>query len=226
MMRKDIGEIVEHAKGLGMFVAIITNGTLDLSRASPDAFWISVDGAGGSYEAVRGAGNYEKVLANLKKSDAYKISLTTLSRQNIHDMEQVCKDMTGLVDGMWFNFIYPYTGLEELALSKEEKQAAAARLLEMKEQYDIINSKTFLTNVGKKWDCKAWTTLNISHEGEMHHGCTVEQLEPCKCDECDMSCYAEQSHAYELRMDSIDFLLASLGKKRSFLSIKDKEMKK
>lgn len=218
LMRKDIGEIVDYAKTKGLFVTVITNGTINLSSVHPHAFWISLDGVGETYDAIRGKGNFQKVMDNIKQNQQkYMISLTTLSTKNVTTIEDICSTLYSLVDGIWFNFFYPYTGVEQYELSMDEKRNAAEFIMKLKQKYPIINSKTYLSSVGRPWKCNSWATLNVSHTGRFHHGCTVEQLEPCQCDKCDMSCYAEQSHASRLRFDSIQFLLDAIGFQRSRL---------
>jgi hypothetical protein len=53
--------------------------------------------------------------------------------------------------------------------------------------------------------------LNIDCDGKIHHGCTVEQIEPCNCSNCDMACYGELSQAFNLKKDAIDLLKKSLS---------------
>ena len=210
LLREDLNSVIEYAKKR-MFVSVITNGTVDFSRISPDAVWVSVDGVGKTYEKIRGI-DFEKVLENVEKNaNKHIIILMSISKSNIGDIEKVCEVFSPITKGIWFNFVYPYEGIQDIALNAEERRNVAERILKLKTRYKIINSESFLKSVGKEWKCRPWLTLNVSSCGRLHHGCTVEQIEECRCEECDMSCYGEMSQAYGMKMDAVDFLKKSLG---------------
>lgn len=214
LLREDLEEIVTYAKDSGMLVSVITNGTIDFSGVNPHAFWVSIDGGEKTHDSIRGKGSFKKIMKNLKKNKNKNIlSLTTISSRNFKDIKSICRDVHPAVNGMWFNFLYPYEGKKELSLSREEKIGASREISELKKKYNIINSESFLSSVRKGWECRPWITLNVNSSGEFHHGCTVEQQEKCDCSLCDMSCYGELSQAYKMKLDAVDFLKKSLGLK-------------
>ena len=218
LLRKDLNKLITYAKNEGMLVSVITNGTCNLSYYNPDMFWISIDGVGKTHEKIRGRGTFKRLIKNIEQNkDKKKIALVTLSKINIHDIENICKFFSPLVNGIWFNFIYPYRSVEKISLNRVERINAAKTIYLLRPKYKIINSESFLKLVGRKHSCFPWLTLNISADGEIHHGCTVEQLEPCYCDNCDMSCYGELTQAFNLNMDAVQFLQKSLGLKSSKL---------
>ena len=199
LLRKDINQIVNYAKNLDLWTVVITNGTLDLSRCKPDVFWISVDGIGKVHDKIRGKDTFKRIVRNLKTSKENKITVTTISKINSNDIENICRFLSPFVNGMGFNFMYPYTDVSKLVLSRNERRKAAKKLIQLKKKYNIINSDSYLKAVGRRWDCKPWLTLNIDSDGSIHHGCTVEQTESCNCTDCDMACYGELSQAFGLK---------------------------
>ena len=211
LLRKDLNSIIGHARGMGMFVSVITNGTMDFSDINADAVWVSVDGVGKNYERIRGF-SFEKVNENVKKNaDKNLIILMSISKTNMMDIERLCKIFSPISKGIWFNFVYPYRDIEDEVVGKGERSEIAKKIMDLKASYKIINSDSYLKSAGSEWVCRPWLTLNINSDGKFHHGCTVEQLEECRCNECDMSCYGELSQAFGMKKDAIEFLKKSLG---------------
>jgi len=138
----------------------------------------------------------------------------SISQQNKHDLRHICEEISPLVDGIWFNFIYPYPEIRDSALTLLERKKAAREMLQLRRspEYRIINSVSYIESVGKKDNkCYPFLTVNVSSTGSIHHGCTVEQLTKCSCDECDMSCYGELSGGFRWKLDAWHFLKQSLG---------------
>lgn len=211
-IRDDLNEIISHAKSLGMLVMVITNGTNDLSRFDPDNYWISIDGVGDTHDRIRGKGVFDRVVSNIKNNPhAPKIVLSTINKENADQIEEIASYFSPITDGVWFNFMYPYRSAEDIALSVEEQVKHAEVILKLKKNYKIINSDSYLKNVGKNWTCSSFLTLLIRPDTSMTQGCTVEQIEKCRCEECNMGCYGELSQAMKLKRDSIEFLKRSAG---------------
>jgi MoaA/NifB/PqqE/SkfB family radical SAM enzyme len=104
---KGIEEIVEYIKSKNLFVIFITNGTQDISGIYPDVFWISIDGMEKSDNEMRGVGHFEKAIKTIKENFEKKIIiLSTISRTNSYDIEEMCKYFSNLesVFGLMFNF--------------------------------------------------------------------------------------------------------------------------
>ena len=215
LLRNDLNDIIKFAKDEGMMVSVITNGTMNFSDINADIFWVSIDGVDEIYRKVRGV-NFNTVFSNVKKARKIGkkvISLTSISELNKDYIPQIVKTLNPHVDGIWFNFIYPYHGVN-IAMGIEERIEVAKKIMKMKMQgYNIINSYSFLRSVGKKKRCYPFLTLNASPDGKLFHGCTVEQLEKCHPEKCDMGCYGEMSRAIELKKDAVEFLLKSTGMK-------------
>ena len=70
LLRKDIGEIIDHAKGLGMVTEINTNGYLVKKRLDAlkniDSICFSLDGEKEHNDALRGKGCHDKVIEGME----------------------------------------------------------------------------------------------------------------------------------------------------------------
>ncbi len=211
--RDDLNEIISYAKNLGMLVMVITNGTNDLSEYEPDNFWISIDGLKESHNNQRGADVFEKIVNNLKNiPNKTKIVGCTISELNKNQIEEFVSFFSPIADYVWFNFMYPYSGIDDISLNRDEKKELANDILNLKKKYpNILNSDSYLKDVGDNFKCYPFLTLLIEPDGTFYQGCTIEQLESCRCDKCDLACYSELSHAMQLNQDSIEFLKKTTG---------------
>jgi len=98
LFRRDIFELMAHARGRGLPLALATNGTLvgdAMAKKLKDAgvyyASISLDGATPAvHDAFRGAGNFERAVRGLKAMKAAGISVQvnfTVTRRNVHEVE-------------------------------------------------------------------------------------------------------------------------------------------
>lgn len=212
-LRDDLNDIISYAKNLGMLVMVITNGTNDLTQYDPDNYWISVDGLQDTHNQQRGADVFEDIVDNVKRiPEKSKIIGCTISKLNQNQVEDFASYFSPIADYVWYNFMYPYSGVEDISLNKLEKKRISRKILDLKEKYpNILNSKSYLKDVGNLFKCYPFLTLLIEPDGSFHQGCTIEQLEECDCEKCDLACYSELSHAMKLKKDSIEFLKKTTG---------------
>lgn len=118
--------------------------------------------------------------------------------------------------------MYPYKSSPDLALPISEQKILAKKIIELKnrKEYNIISSYSYLESIGKKRkrkNCPYFLTLLIDTDLTFRQGCTVEQLEECKCEVCNFGCYGELTEAMKLRLDSLKFLKRSTGLKDKLL---------
>ena len=70
LLRKDIGELVDYAKSLGVYTHIVTNGNLIKNRIEEiknvDSISVSIDGPKDINDLIRGKGSFEKALEGIK----------------------------------------------------------------------------------------------------------------------------------------------------------------
>ncbi len=218
-LREDLDILIDHAKELGMLVMVITNGTIDLGKYDPDSYWVSVEGVGETHDKNREEGVFDKMVSNLKANrDVNKTACVTLHRYNAPQIEEIAAFFSPLTEGIWFNFMYPYEGAKDIALSPSQQRDVAERIIDLKdkERYKIINSYSYLESVGRNMDkkretCPSFLTLLIDVDSTMKQGCTVEQIEDCKCDLCNAGCYGELTQAMKLKLDALNFLKKTMG---------------
>jgi len=211
----DIEKVMEYIKFKGLFVIFITNGTRDISGINPDVFWISIDGMRESDNAIRGSGHFEKASETIRKnSDKKIIILTTISKTNAKDIEAICHYFTETnpVFGLMFNFEYPYSDIEDVALDAGERRKIAENIIELKRKYPkILSSESYLQTVGKDKKCYPWLLVSVTADGKQRNDCMVRHIEKDDCSKCDMCCYGELSRAYEMKRDTIKFWSRNFG---------------
>ena len=212
-LHPDVPYIVDYIKHRGLFCIFITNGTRDLSSINPDVLWISIDGMQECHDRIRGKGTFNKVLETIKANRNKRIiSLTSLSKTNINDIEALCKHFSPLLSGLMFNFTYPYSNISEASLNRAEREAAAKHLLALKARYPkLLNSTAYLKEVGKKKTIYPWLLTTVLSNGEQIQGCMVSHIEAYNCSLCDMGCCSELSKVYELKPDAIQFWVNNFG---------------
>lgn len=214
-LHKDASKIVEYIKSKNMYSVFITNGTQDLSNLNPDVFWISLDGMKESNDELRGEGIFKKAISTLEKNHEKKfISLTTLSKTNVKDVEPMCKyfSQNNLLYGLMFHFEYPYSDIKDTALDTEERRETAEKMIGLKKKYPkLMNSVSYLKTVSKEKKCYPWLLVVVTADGKQEHGCMVRHIEKEDCSKCDMGCYGELSRTYEFKRDTAKFWSENFG---------------
>jgi len=208
-LRTDLAQIVSYIKSKGMFCVMFTNGAGKLDDLKTDAVWFSVDGTEKSHDTIRGKGSYRRVLESIDKyPNKRTLSITTLSKVNAGEIENICKELsTTSLDGLIFNFMYPYKDVGDNAMSTKERIACAEEILALKADYPkIASSDAYLSSVGSPNKvCYPWLLLLVTADGTITHGCTVEPMEERNCEVCDMMCGLEATQGYMLDKGSIEF---------------------
>ena len=93
LVREDLGAIVRHAKALGMFVTVDTNGHLIAERddalGSADHLNISLDGDEQAHDAARGAGSFSRTMRGIEHARGrYPFwTITVLNRANLDQVD-------------------------------------------------------------------------------------------------------------------------------------------
>ncbi len=209
-MRDDLQILIDHANSRGMITELFTNGWNPLDVYEPDVFWISVDGLNEMHDRMRTKGSFHRLMENVDKLNKRKvISWTTINRDNVDSLEEICAFLSDRVTGMMFNFFYPYCGVDDLSLSKEERVLTGQKLLGLKSGgYRILNSDAFLERLDEDYTVYPWMGLTISSTGHLHHGCPIEQIqESYDCSECYMVCCREPALAYGLNIKSLNVII-------------------
>ncbi len=208
-LRQDIEELIDYIKFKNIRIVLFTNGTRTINKINTDAIWISIDGIEEHHDIARGKGTFQRILTTLSDNSEKNIfSMTTLSKLNVSKIEELCHILSKTsLKGLIFNYMYPYQGIEQEALSKEERIASASLLIKLKQKYPLIaSSNTYLKMVGSKDKvCHPWMLTMVTADGKIKQGCTVEPVEKPDCNQCDMMCGLEASAGLDLRPDSVEF---------------------
>lgn len=199
-LREDLEDLIAYARSLKMFITLATNCTRPLDRYSPDRFLISIDGLEPAHDSLRGKGAFSRLVENLGTARAPRIALVSLSRENMGEIEGVLEFFTPRLEGFWFSFVYDYGSTEGLSLSREEKRRAAQRIMELGRSYPVINKPSYLRRVGTPRPCRDWLLYTVTADGQVHPGCMVDAVEPCKCDDCELACHREFSDFVDPRL--------------------------
>lgn len=143
LKRADLFELVRHAAGLGLYVALTPSAT---PLATPEAFreakasgvralGISLDGADAStHDAFRGwEGSFARTLAMLACARQLDLPVqvnTTITRRNFHQIDQMAEFLSGQGIAMWsVFFLVPVgRGVQEERISPEQYEIAFERL--------------------------------------------------------------------------------------------------
>lgn len=186
LLRKDLPEIMAHAKKLGLITSMVTNGKLLYERAGElkdvDFLSVSVDGIE-NYEEIRHM-KFETLMKGIKKARDVRqkqnkdpiLMNCVLSGKNLDDIEALIKLAKELGVKISFEPVHEFPGIEsetwnEFGIRDEEKfRKVVNRIIEMKKEgYPIINSKTYLRMVRDRdmdYKCRAsGVIINVTHDG-------------------------------------------------------------
>jgi len=171
--REDLPELIEGIVKNRMRFNILSNGTLITDKLARflasthrcDGVQISIDGSNPMvHDASRGKGNFSmtmKGIENLKKHDVNMNVRVTISKKNVHDLEELARlliEDLGL-PGFGTNQA-SYMGLcktnnDQLELSAQERTDAMVTLLKLNQKYD----GKIGGSAGPLSDAKNWTKM-------------------------------------------------------------------
>ncbi len=204
----DFDMLVDEARERFFKVACVTNAILPITNLC-DLVWISVDGSPEIHEKVRGLGSYQTMVKNVAESTNPNLHANiTLSKINADDIEanvaSIVKCMPR-IRAISFNFQIPYPGVEEHALSFEERAEAVDRIVALrKEGYRILNSEAALRLMLKPgWNRTHWLVKLGHPNGALVDGCGIRILEPKVCERCGYGVMAEVQSIYRGSPSSI-----------------------
>jgi len=150
MLRPDIGEIIAHAKELGFFVGMSTNGYQVAERIKElrgvDVVFLSYDGPPEVHARLRGDNNVEEVnsaLSALKAADIRVWATTVLTKLNVDFIEEIvqfAKQQNILANFNRLEFflkppayLHPLADeVQDLILEENEQKKAFQKLIQLK----------------------------------------------------------------------------------------------
>ncbi|AKB83704.1 radical SAM domain protein [Methanosarcina barkeri 3] len=189
LLRKDLPNIMAHAKRIGLITSMVTNGKLLYERAEElgdvDYLSVSVDGID-SYKEIRRM-DFETLLKGLKKAIKVRklqkkknpiLMNCVLTGKNLDDIETLILLAKKLGVKVSFEPVHEFPGISDeiwndIGIRNKEKfHCTVDHIIELKKQgYPIINSKTYLKMVrdGKMdYKCRAsGIIMNVTHDGTL-----------------------------------------------------------
>ncbi len=176
LVRRDVGELVEHARRRGFLTTMNTNGSLLAAKASSlrglDVAFVSLDYFNDHHDVIRGRpGSFREVLhgiERLREETRAKVTLvTTISTLNLNAIEPMARLAQDLGAMISYNAVEPtldfgltddtQTPNRSLGLSPEELHRFYETLLQIKRQgYPLFESETVLEDFvrGIPWRCE------------------------------------------------------------------------
>lgn len=140
---KDIKDLIARGREMGFYlINIVTNGTVHLNVPEADLVFLSLDGMKETHNRIRGD-VWDRVMENLEQAGETNICVfPAINKLNYHEIGDLCELVRRheKLHSISFNFHTPYRMIEELCLSREEKEAAVKQIKErIKEGYPVFN---------------------------------------------------------------------------------------
>lgn len=191
-------------------IGITTNGTLPIETGA-DIVWVSFDGLRETHEAVRGP-IWERVMANIAASRHPRIlAQVTISRTNWLELPELIRFLSDHVQGVTFQFFYPYRESDDLWLPWPERARVLRELAALKDQgYPVLDSYRVLRDLAdNRWHCHDWLIADAEPDPEnparavVHRGCYLKGRAEADCRLCGFAAHAELSLAFDLHPGAI-----------------------
>lgn len=164
MLRKDIAEVISHAKKLGMFVSLATNGNMVARRINyireVDSVNMTLDGPESIHDLQRGRGQFRKVLEAgqvLKENNIPFYFNTVLTKNNCDRLDEILDIIRGMGAKVMLQPVFyseeshagDLEGYRETRYENEQLIAALEKLIALKNAGDdiILLSKRYYQNV-------------------------------------------------------------------------------
>lgn len=162
LLHPEIGRIVDYITSKGIYLHVITNGTLIKSKLNEikkaHALCVSLDGTGEINDDIRGKGMSAKVIENVKHAVAAGVPvrihavLTRYNLNDIHNLAQLCKDIGVTLSISPPNFLGE-TDMPYMRITSEEYKKFWTEYLDMFDKhFPIGNSREAIVK------CIAWPT--------------------------------------------------------------------
>lgn len=216
----DISDLIEEAKKKFFFTCITTNGTIELDKAEPDIFFISLDGLKDTHDYIRG-NSFDRIISNIEKYHKKKkiIMNTCISRLNFMEIPELVKYINDKVFGITIQFFYPYPNVENLSLSMVQKKQVLEELIILKKNgYKVLDSYSCLKKMeNNSWKCRDFLIASTEPDGKITHGCYLKnRVKDISCRDCGFTVHCEISLAYDLHPGAL------IAAKNIFWGIKTK----
>jgi radical SAM family uncharacterized protein len=190
LLRRDLPEILAEAHKR-FYTSLVTNGWLLKQRIHEigdhlEFLFVSLDGIGSLHDKLRGIkGSFDRAIIGIKAARDYgtKVAInSTITRENIHQVEQMVRLAESLHVGINFQPAYDYSTADKLSPYGEKLLNTLLMLLDLKNRGTrLVNSREYLSTIiqswynGIPWRCKPWLTINIDPQGRIVLPCYTLQ---------------------------------------------------
>ncbi len=206
-----IHDVIRAARAMGFFrVAVVTNGTFPI-ELDADAVWVSLDGLEKEHDAIRGQGSFQKTLHHIRNSHHPNLRVNiTVNRDNQEVVEDFIRTMSRepRIRGISVNLHTPYPGVEDLALSRSQRQEVLHKVMDLKRQgLRILNSMAGLKALATGRYQRPVFMIQLMEQDQVFECCWGRQY-PEVCEQCGYGIIPELAAIQSLRPSA---LLGALG---------------
>ena len=205
---KDIHDIIKMSKELFYYICVTTNGTVELSNVESDIIFVSIDGLQKTHDAIRGK-SFDRIIENIKANKNSKkiIANICISKINSKEIPELIKFLNDITYGVTIQFFYPYSNVENLVISQDEKEQLLKELIKLKKEgYKILDSAACLKKMMKNtWKCYDFLVSSVEPDGKTYYGCYLKnKVDNVSCRDCGFAVHCEISLAYSLNFDALN----------------------
>ncbi|OPY31220.1 MAG: molybdenum cofactor biosynthesis protein A [Methanomassiliicoccales archaeon PtaU1.Bin124] len=193
---KDLRDLIKAGRDIGYFVVGYTTNGTNVIYEDSDVISISLDGPRDVHDSIRGAGTYDKLMANLDKLSHPNIFANMVLMKDNKDALRRTVEAAAAnkhIRGIMLNFITPPP--HDQALSLDEKKALVDEALMLKKEgYPILNGTKALKEMlieDYTELCPYWASAFVLPDCSHHYGCPMRGTESCK--ECGFTAVREYS---------------------------------
>jgi len=200
-----LADLVAEARRRYHCVGITTNGTFPI-EVPADIVWVSIDGMKATHDRIRGE-SFDQAMSNISRSAHPRIfAHITINTLNRAEISELVAFLAARVKGITVQFHYPYGEIDEaLFLPVEQRRETLDELIRLKRRgFPIMNSVACLRALqGNRWRCRPWMIASADPNGQLTHGCYLENRGEIACERCGFSAHTELSLAYGCRPGAI-----------------------
>ncbi|MDR1346573.1 MAG: radical SAM protein [Bacteroidales bacterium] len=204
---RDINALVALAKQIGFFsVTVTSNAQLPFGNCQADSMWISLDGLGDFHNAIRGAGTFEKLDENVRKSGrkglCANMVINALNYADVFETVEYVRQNPA-IDLISFNFHTPWKNTETLFLDWDLRCKVIDEIISLKRQgYPVLNTvsglKLMKTN---KFNRVCWVCNFILPDGTRLPECSGKSAGIC--DRCGLCMAGEMRSVFDFKPDTL-----------------------
>lgn len=190
LLRRDLPAILKESHDR-FHTSLVTNGWLLKSKICEiddflESLFVSLDGIGPLHDKLRGVrGSFARAIEGIRAAKRYGVNVainSTITRENIHQVEQMVTLAENLAVGINFQPAFNYSTAGALSPYGQKLFDTLSKLLQLKKDgAPIVNSADYFRSVinswynGIPWICKPWLTINIDPRGRIVMPCYVLQ---------------------------------------------------